>query len=808
MFTYADPRACPSCRTRLSEQSSRCTTCDVPLGHPLATQVFESLQRTDVLVAELRAVETAAPAAVTVAVPAAVPAPTPAFVPSFAAPHATTGVRASSVPAILLSLGALCLLVAAVAFLAVAWSWLGIGGRTAVLVGLTGATAAGGLVLRRRDLRLAAESLLTVSLGLLVLDVLGADDAGWFGDLSGAGVTLVVGVALAAGGAALVAADRRLVVPQVALVAGLFVAQAVAPTVVGHPLLLAALAVVGFVALARLARAVDLAVVAVTAGVAAAYAWLDLAGSALLGLAGLDALTTAELWTSGSGPALAAAALLVLAPVALTRDHHVVQVCLAASASLMTGVLALPVLDDGATRIALASLVFGLAWTVAAHVVPRRVLAVPSVPAALSLLPAAAISLSLGAQALDAVLTLSGEPLRLQPDRLVASPWVLVPSVLAVIALALALVPPARRASCLRVAVALVALAAVTTLSLHEVPLWTVVGSLSLVAVVAATDGVRRPGAAALLQMVAVAGLLLGTALVALPSSPLLLVPVTIATAAAAAAMLVGRFDAAAEAGGLALAPSVTALVWTVADVVGLDAASTAVPVLLVLGGLVLARPRLELEVPAAVAALVSAAVAVPLADDAAVSLALHLTLAGALVTLQSLVHPSHRRLAWVGGALLVLATWVRLVDLGVEAPEPYTLPAATALVVVGLLRLHRDRGSSTRTTLLPGLGLATVPSLLQVLQTDPVSLRALLLGTACLVLVLAGARLRWSAPLLVGAVVGALLTLVELSPYAAETPQWVVIGFAGTVLTVVGVTWERRVLDVQRAASYVGRLR
>ena len=74
--------------------------------------------------------------------------------------------------------------------------------------------------------------------------------------------------------------------------------------------------------------------------------------------------------------------------------------------------------------------------------------------------------------------------------------------------------------------------------------------------------------------------------------------------------------------------------------------------------------------------------------------------------------------------------------------------------------------------------------------------------------LTVGGAQLRWSAPLLVGATTGGLLTLVELAPYAAETPQWVVIGLAGTVLVVVGTTWERRVVDLQRAATYVGRLR
>jgi hypothetical protein len=88
------------------------------------------------------------------------------------------------------------------------------------------------------------------------------------------------------------------------------------------------------------------------------------------------------------------------------------------------------------------------------------------------------------------------------------------------------------------------------------------------------------------------------------------------------------------------------------------------------------------------------------------------------------------------------------------------------------------------------------------------VSLRAALLGAGCLGLVLAGTRLRWSSPLVVGAVVGGLLVLRELAPYAAATPQWVLIGLAGTVLTVVGVTWERRLRDLRQAADYLGRLR
>ena len=119
---------------------------------------------------------------------------------------------------------------------------------------------------------------------------------------------------------------------------------------------------------------------------------------------------------------------------------------------------------------------------------------------------------------------------------------------------------------------------------------------------------------------------------------------------------------------------------------------------------------------------------------------------------------------------------------MGVHAPEAYTLPTAVVLVLVGFHRLQPGPGRPTMTALLPGLVLATVPSLLWVL-VDPVSTRAALLGLACLVLLLGGAALRWTAPVVVGGLVGGVLVLRELAPYAAETPQWVLIGAAGTLL-------------------------
>jgi hypothetical protein len=99
------------------------------------------------------------------------------------------------------------------------------------------------------------------------------------------------------------------------------------------------------------------------------------------------------------------------------------------------------------------------------------------------------------------------------------------------------------------------------------------------------------------------------------------------------------------------------------------------------------------------------------------------------------------------------------------------------------------------------------VPSLLVTLD-DPVSVRALLLGLGCLALVLVGVALGWEAPLVVGTGVGTLLVLRVLAPYAAAVPTWIVIGLSGTLLTVVGITWERRLRELRHASSYVGSLR
>ena len=344
-----------------------------------------------------------------------------------------------------------------------------------------------------------------------------------------------------------------------------------------------------------------------------------------------------------------------------------------------------------------------------------------------------------------------------------------------------------------------------------------VVALLVVLGLAVLADSLRRAGAFGLAEGAGAAVLLGAAALVALPSAALTASALSAALVAAGGLLLLARVRGGAA--GFRVAPLVESaagavvplawagVVWATAQAGGASLAWCAVVVLIAVGVFAILLPRIEIEVAAALAVLVSAPTSIEASADPSVALALHLTLAGVLVTATSLANRDRRPLSALGGLLLAAATWVRLSDLGVTAPEAYTLPSALVLLALGVAWVRRDQAVSTSTALLAGLLLATVPSLLWALG-DPVSLRALLLGGGCLVLVVGGTQARWSAPLVVGAAVGAVLVLRELAPYAAATPQWVAIGLAGTLLTVIGVTWEKRLHNVQQAGEYLARLR
>lgn len=168
----------------------------------------------------------------------------------------------------------------------------------------------------------------------------------------------------------------------------------------------------------------------------------------------------------------------------------------------------------------------------------------------------------------------------------------------------------------------------------------------------------------------------------------------------------------------------------------------------------------------------------------------------------------SHRALFRYPAAALLGMAWVlRLVASDVTTPEAYTAPFALTLLAAGAYALYRRPELSSFRALSSGLSLALLPSLPWVLA-DPVSLRALLLGLVAMGALFVGAQLRLRAPFLLGAAVLALLALVELGPYVLMVHRWVLLGAFGILFATVGATWEARVKNGKAVAGYLEAMR
>jgi hypothetical protein len=162
--------------------------------------------------------------------------------------------------------------------------------------------------------------------------------------------------------------------------------------------------------------------------------------------------------------------------------------------------------------------------------------------------------------------------------------------------------------------------------------------------------------------------------------------------------------------------------------------------------------------------------------------------------------HPSRRALRAMPAILLLASSWTRLVTLDVTAVEPYTLPAALLLLGNGWLVRRRVAGSSW-STYGAGLSLALVPSLFVAIH-DPGTTGPMLLGLSSLGVVVIGLRQRLQAPLMLGGSVLASLAVIHLSPtfliLYASAPRWALVGTAGAVLLLLGITYERRLRDLR----------
>jgi hypothetical protein len=188
----------------------------------------------------------------------------------------------------------------------------------------------------------------------------------------------------------------------------------------------------------------------------------------------------------------------------------------------------------------------------------------------------------------------------------------------------------------------------------------------------------------------------------------------------------------------------------------------------------------------------------------------LALLAAGVAVAVAAATGVEARLTGWLSGLLLAASSWVRLALSDVDAPEAYTAPAGTALLVVAALRRRRDPAYRSWPAFGPGLSLVLVPSLLRAV-TDAGSLRPLLLGLLALGVLGVGVARRLQAPLVIGGGVLAVDGVVQLSPYLADlyaaVPRWTVIGTVGLLLLALGVTYERRMRELRLLQRRFGAL-
>lgn len=837
---YADATRCPDCRAVL-EGRLRCAVCGFDVEAPEVPQIWERLRQIDELVATARARTVVPPPAPATSAPAA-PVEPPPFPSFMTAPAPTSGTPAASgvsAGSVILGLGAALLVLAAVIFVSFAWSVVGIGGRAAILALLTALVGGAGAWALRRGLRGSTEALWLVFAGFVTADWFAACGLGLLGldGLSGWQVAAPWWVLLSATSAAVGAASRRLAerpVVTLEVAAGLALVPVVAT--VG-----AALDGVGVRAFWLLAILTLLAsAVAVLAQLLRQRIWATIAGvvgaatgAAMLVAAVVDAAGHRDLG-SYVGEAHGLPLLLVTVVVAGSVAWRPAREAAVAATTLLVALLvALPLTDP----------LEGQAWfvwlTVVVVVVAalRLLTRVATGPVGTGLLIGGgtlAVLVVLGwTSGLAPVFAALGEAFRgprdlpfLQEARDLTTdgrltPWAAhVGGAGLVVTLGIVARWPdamARRAA--RQVLVLAGLVAATTglAVLAETGAPVVVLGLVVVLVGVALAVVAR--------WCGEAWELVGLTLVAL--APVVVVPTWDGLVVAASVSLVvllalavvrRSVEVVASLATLAAAVWIVLLALLAVNHPDVDlAVRPSVSILLVVA-LLLAivgtglqqhpmvwRPGLPFEGVGAVVTVLALVVGAAAADAA--WLAAWCTGAGVTAVAVGLLVPGRGWVRWVGAGLLGLAWVLRLAASDVSTVEAYTVPFAVVALGVGALALRRHESLSTFAALGGGLALALVPSTLAAVA-DPVSVRALLVGLVAFALVGLGLALRWKAPFVLGGAALLLIAVVELAPYGWALPRWVLIGVAGLLLLIGGITWEDRVRDGRAVARFVASMR
>lgn len=220
-----------------------------------------------------------------------------------------------------------------------------------------------------------------------------------------------------------------------------------------------------------------------------------------------------------------------------------------------------------------------------------------------------------------------------------------------------------------------------------------------------------------------------------------------------------------------------------------------------------------QLGVPAAVV-VVGLATLVCLVAMPEAYTAVRLVLASIALAVVSVVAAVRRqvptdRATWATAISLLVI--LGITGLATSAARPFelsTAPLALALIVCGVVTLHRDAQARSWPHLGVGVAVLLVPSLLADFgSTDLV--RVITLGVLSVIVVVAAVALRWQAPLVVGSVVLIAHALAQSWPWIqglySAAPWWIWLGVGGIVLIAVAARYEHRVRNLR---SFVGSIR
>jgi hypothetical protein len=832
MGKLVDPRICPECRSTLTSDA-RCLNCGLQVTGPLANELWATMQHADQLLSRMRA--SSQPVAQESAVTTQPPSTTPtsaasAYIPGGVNPPvpqaATKRPSPLSIPVILLSLGGLCILVAALVFVAVAWGSIGIGGRTAILAVITLVMASGAILLTVKDLRWAAETFWVIVAGMLTLDILGARAANLFGEdrqfsmqISApllVSVMLVLGLAVGLWSAR--AATGQIISVQISALIGVMIGNGLGFAGFDPIGVTPAVAIPVFTAIAIWALKRVRVLAWGLAGLALLN-WLILFGAGMynafenhtnwwtsldwwpLALAGLYAVVLTiprfpyAIRVSAAGMSLLAWSVVILGPDEASNTQR------AFWAALMIGFLCLLVLVGGRVWGRAAGLA-GVLWVL------------PSL-----------FKLYMDAnQAADTSVTIIAARWSTTVlSELYTAWWALLLLALACSAILLAgprLFPKKNQRVVLNATIPLaylpMALALIAICGAIGVPLWAFAGILTILLIGAifvawqVSDAI--PG---LISSAFTVWVLAGLVVMAtLPNHSLAgcaaaLVLVTVVGYWYAAARAQRRPETLLAIGALPIIAFWTWIqFWLAAGwSTDLALAATAGYGSLILLLAPLARKASGHEPDRYLAELMGfLCLPIPALAVGSEHHGLALSLAGAGLVLSSLLNRDRELLGWLGAIGLFAGAVVHDLD-NISIPERFSLPFAILLLGHGWRRMHRDHKVNSVRALGAGLLLAVIPSLYLALL-DPLTWRGAILFTAGVAILLVGAFARWGMPFYAGALVTAVMAIRYLGPWAHGIPRWVGIGIVGLILLGLGISWEFGRKNLRTASDYLKSLR